>query len=175
MAKARVTYGFGGPIVDANRNEATTDYITRGQCILSQSNKVDRAGLWNASLFWHFSPWPFDPYTSMWNRMRFSGTVDTFVALDATPSYTLDSGANWTNIVTVAGPVPVAPPVLFNPLIDPPGVAAPLNQVYYDSIIPLGGMTSFEWIGWRMRTGGLNERASWTFCCFLYEDVEDPF
>ena len=37
MAKARVTYGFGGAIVDANRNEAITDYITRGQCILTQS------------------------------------------------------------------------------------------------------------------------------------------
>jgi hypothetical protein len=180
MTRARTTYVFGEtPLTSSKLNQEVSDYLTRGQLIVSSVGHALRvsttggasllppaAGSW-VNLGWY----PFNPLKQVYDRMDIifnlhaSGT-----ATDLHIQYSLDSDASWINAnpghSSLSGILGIRLPEII-------GGGTSLGPAL--RTVDLSGILSGQYIGLRLFVDVTQEAFSWFCTSFLYLSSETPF
>ncbi len=182
MTKVRETWAFQELMTSTKLNEANTDYITRGQLILSTTGSADLTtyavggpGKVVADPI-IFPAFPYNPAKQLFDRMRVWAIVAWDESVCGNPwliDYTLDSGASWVN-----APLPDAIlPVTIRPVTPYGAVTNPGTEDFIrnQETIDISGIAAFQWLGWRIRNGiAVDDWVAWAINVWLYSSTDTP-
>lgn len=180
MSKPRVDWVFQEVVGSAKLDEANTDWITKGQLIISSMGSAGGVTDGVAAVIpvgtpLQPAPWLFNPTKQIADRMRIIAELVWDTSAAGAPvwgvDYTLNSGVGWTP-AALAGVIPGAggpnPPLV--------GLGGGIGPGYTD--VDISAVVATSWFNLRIALQGgaigANTWISWVLSAYLWNSTDTP-